>query len=187
MHKLVKLNLGCGEKRMPGYINVDKYGDPDVVHDLETFPWPFDDNTVIEVRLSHVLEHIGETTSIYLKIIKELYRICVANAEIYIAVPDPRHDDFINDPTHVRIVTPDGMLLFSKAKNREWIKDGFGNSPLGLYLDVDFEIKDLYYMYDPFWVEKLQNGQITESQMHEVIMSFNNVIKEVRMTLRVIK
>ena len=31
----IKLNLGCGEKRLPGYLNVDKFGTPDLKHDLE--------------------------------------------------------------------------------------------------------------------------------------------------------
>jgi hypothetical protein len=35
----IKLNLGCGKNPMPGYVNVDKFGTPDVRHDLETFPW----------------------------------------------------------------------------------------------------------------------------------------------------
>jgi hypothetical protein len=187
MHNLLKLNLGCGENHIQGYVNVDKYGNPDVLHDLETFPWPWDHNSVKEVRLNHVLEHLGETTAVYMQIIKELYRICVANAEIHIAVPDPRHDDFINDPTHVRAVTPDGLLLFSKSKNREWIKGGYGNSPLGLYWDVDFELMSVNYILDPFWHEKIEKKESTESQVDEAYRNFNNVAKEIRMILKVMK
>ena len=42
-----KLNLGCGEFKKPGYLNVD-YGSvsaPDVVHNLETVPYPFENNS----------------------------------------------------------------------------------------------------------------------------------------------
>jgi hypothetical protein len=94
----LKLNLGCGKNPKPGYVNVDKYDNPDVLHDLETFPWPWKDNSVNEIRLIHVLEHLGERKEVFLNIIKELYRICVASATIHIVVPHPRHDDFINDP-----------------------------------------------------------------------------------------
>ena len=39
------LNLGCGSQLMEGYVNVDKFGDPEVRLDLETFTWPWEDNS----------------------------------------------------------------------------------------------------------------------------------------------
>ncbi len=50
----LRLNLGCGAKHLDGYINVDKYGDPDLRFDLETFPYPWDDNSVATIELHHV-------------------------------------------------------------------------------------------------------------------------------------
>ena len=39
----MKLNLGCGNYKMNGFVNVDKFADcePDEVVDLEVFPWPW--------------------------------------------------------------------------------------------------------------------------------------------------
>jgi hypothetical protein len=187
MDTALKLNLGCGEHHKDGCINVDKYGNPDVLHDLEAFPWPWEDNSVQEVELNHVLEHLGESAAVYFRIIKELYRICKAGARIHIGVPHPRHDDFLNDPTHVRVVTPDGLLLFSKSKNREWVDGGYANSPLGIYLDVDFEIESVNYTLDPVWAEKLDKKEITEEYIDQAFRNFNNVVKEIRMVLKVVK
>ena len=187
MNKSIKLNLGCGQNSKPGYVNVDKYGQPDIRHDLETFPWPWEDNTVSEIVLNHVLEHLGQSQAVYLKIIQEMYRICVPGAVIQVAVPHPRSDEFINDPTHVRVVTPAGMELFSKSRNKYWIKNGYANSPLGLYLDVDFEMVAVNYSLAPDWSQKLKSGECTQKEICRAMQTYNNVAQEIRMELSVRK
>src|SRR4051812_34057053 len=105
----MKLNLGCGNTKLDGFVNCDMQAscNPDRIVDLEVLPWPFADNCADEVVLSHVLEHLGESAKVYLAVIKELYRICAPDAVVRIAVPHPRHDDFLTDPTHVRPVLPE--------------------------------------------------------------------------------
>ncbi len=60
----MKINMGCSTRKLEGYVNLDGEDTfaPDVVHDLESFPWPFDDNAAEEVVFNHVLEHLGETS-----------------------------------------------------------------------------------------------------------------------------
>ncbi|MBF0369039.1 MAG: hypothetical protein HQL52_06240 [Magnetococcales bacterium] len=183
----IRLNLGCGERRLPGFINVDKYGSPDLLHDLESTPWPWEDDSVVEVAAHHVLEHLGATTELYFAIIQELYRVCASQALIDIRLPHPRHDDFINDPSHVRAITGDGLMLFSKASNRQWQREGRSNTPLGLQLDVDFEVVKTTLLLDPAWMEKLNTGVCQEEDIRRAISQYNNVVKEVHVVLKVVK
>jgi hypothetical protein len=187
MEEPIKLNLGSGKNPQMGYVNVDKYGEPDLRHDLERFPWPWHNSSVSEILLNHTLEHLGRAADTFLRIMQEIYRICLDRALIHIAVPHPRHDDFINDPTHVRIITPDTIHLFSKQKNREWIEQGFANSPLGIYLDVDFELKHVTHVMDPEWSDKLKRKEIDQARLLHLSRRYNNVIKEYRMIVQVIK
>ena len=82
---LTKLNLGCGEFPKAGYVNVDflSVSKPDVRHDLNVFPYPFEDNSFDLIELDHVLEHLEDPFAV----IKELHRISVDGAVVKIAVP----------------------------------------------------------------------------------------------------
>ena len=185
----MRLNLGCGEARMDGYLNVDKEAQckPDKIQDLEVFPWDFKDNSVDQIILSHVLEHLGQTSQTYLLIMRELYRICKAEAKIDIKVPHPRHDDFITDPTHVRPILPGQFYMYSKKQNKEWREQGVANTPLADYLDIDFEVEDVTWVLDNRWLQRLQDGKITSEELAEKAEHEFNIIKEVHIQLKVVK
>ncbi|AKH77646.1 methyltransferase domain protein [Leptospira interrogans str. 2003000735] len=80
-----KLNIGCGEFKKVGYVNVDYYSvsKPDVVHDLNIVPYPFEDDEFILAEADHVIEHLENP----FKVIKELHRIVSKNGLIKIKVP----------------------------------------------------------------------------------------------------
>jgi len=183
----MKLNLGCGNDFKEGYVNVDKYGTPDIQYDLEIFPWPWKDSSVTEIVLSHVLEHLGQNTQIYLRLIQELYRVCEDQGFLHITVPHPRHENFINDPTHVRMITPEGIALFSKKYNEQSINAGHSNSPLGIYLDVDLEVTDISMTLDPLWEKERKEKQLSQSQILSASKQYNNVITEIYMAVKIIK
>jgi hypothetical protein len=185
----MRLNLGCGGRKFPDWVNVDKYPTcgPDQVADLEQFPWPWPDNSADEVRLYHVLEHLGAQTAVYLEILKELYRVCRHDAKVEIIVPHPRHDDFLGDPTHVRVVTEESLNLLSQAANRDWLARGAANTPLALYIAVDFEVVSRTYdLADP-WDRAFEQKTISETDLKHAIRSFNNVVKQSRFIIRAIK
>ena len=185
----MRLNLGCGATKFPGWVNADKVPacNPDQVVDLEKFPWPWPENSVEEVMMSHVLEHLGATPDVYLGIIKELYRVCRDRAAVTIIVPHPRHDHYLTDPTHVRPITADGLRMFSQATNREWIAKGGANTPLGIYLGVDFEIDTIDMTPAEPWIGRFERGEITGDDLDYALRTYNNVVSQIKVAMRAIK
>jgi hypothetical protein len=183
----LKLNLGCGQKRQPGFVNVDKFGDPDLMWDLETFPWPWQDNSASEIHLIHVLEHLGASSDVFIGIMKELYRVCEPGAKIRIVVPHPRHDFFIGDPTHVRPVTPEMLSLFSRRENTRWTEMGAANTPLALYHNVDFQITDVEYILDEPYLSDFRSGKLSQEEFQKLVRKYNNVVTEIHIVMDVIK
>jgi len=184
---MLKLNLGCGTKPAPGFLNVDKVGSPDLRLDLEELPWPWETDSVDQVMFHHSLERLGASNALYFGIIRELYRVCCDGAAIEILVPHPRHDDFITDPTNVRMITPAGMTMFSQAKNKEWTRDGTPRTQLGIQLEVDLQLENTDFALDEPWGSKFRNQEITQDEVVEAITRYNNVIKEIRMVVRIVK
>ena len=80
-----KLNLGCGEEKKEGFINLDwnKLIEPDIVHDLNILPYPFPDNEFDLINASHVLEHLEKPFAI----MKELHRMLKPNGKLIVRVP----------------------------------------------------------------------------------------------------
>ena len=109
-----KLNLGCGAKKLEGFVNIDfnNIFKPDVVHDLNK-QLPFSDDSVSEIRVEHVLSYLDDINRFF----KDIYRVCKNDAKIMIAVPhfsygfvDPNHKrgfsygflNFVQDYTKTR-------------------------------------------------------------------------------------
>ena len=183
----LRLNLGCGAKRLDSYINVDKFGEPDLRFNLETFPYPWENNSVAEIKRHYVLEHLGQQTEVYLKIIQELYRICKPEAKVQIKDPHHRSDQFFHDPTHVRPITPVGLSMFSKRQNREWQASGKSFTLLALYLNVDFELTHVAYTPSEVWFERYPESASDEKLLFKESQVYSNLIREVEMTLTAIK
>ena len=54
------LDLGCGNRKKPGAIGVDinPNAQADIIHDLNKFPYPFEDSTFDEIYADNTIEHL---------------------------------------------------------------------------------------------------------------------------------
>ena len=87
---LMKLNLGCGDKILPGYVNVDvvtaRAGrEPDVICDLRDLA-PFASDSADEVMAIHVVEHFWRWE--IEAVLREWLRVLKPGGQMVIEVPN---------------------------------------------------------------------------------------------------
>ena len=186
---MAKLNLGCGFDKREGFVNADSFTecDPDVLMDIETTPWPFEDDAFEYILMKHVLEHVGATFDGFKAVMRELYRITAPGGVIEIQVPHFRHDTYWSDPTHVRAFTPLTFQMMSKAQNDKWIAAKANYSMIAYALGVDFELAEASQVYDQGWLAREAAGEFTRAELRVLAAERWGVVKELHVKLRAIK
>jgi ubiquinone/menaquinone biosynthesis C-methylase UbiE len=82
---MIKLNLGCGELLIPGFINCDLYNPKaDVKCDVKSLP--YEDNSVDEIYASHIIEHFDFFEA--LKVLQEWKRVLKVGGKLVVETPD---------------------------------------------------------------------------------------------------
>lgn len=84
--KEIKLNLGSGDMKLPGYLNCDLYNkNADLKIDATDLS-AFDDDTVSEIKAIHLFEHLPVTRAI--TVLKEWFRVLKPGGKVVIETPD---------------------------------------------------------------------------------------------------
>jgi cyclopropane fatty-acyl-phospholipid synthase-like methyltransferase len=99
----MRLNLGAGSELVPGWVNHDIVPLPGigVVHDLDTFPWPWDDATAEQVRAYDVFEHVEHP----LEFMRECHRVLAPGGVLHLHTAYWLSPNAHTDPTHRRSCT----------------------------------------------------------------------------------
>ncbi len=92
------LHVGSGKRplRWATTLDINPRHNPDVVWDLNVFPYPFPDDTFDLVVCEHVLEHLENV----IRVMEELHRVSKPRARIHVRVPHFSSLNFNTDPTH---------------------------------------------------------------------------------------
>lgn len=148
-----------------------------MVVNIECEALPFEDNSVDVVQAWHVLEHVHNLIGV----LQEIYRVCKPDAYVGIIVPHPRHDVFLNDPTHVRAVTPDSMAMFSRRHCEDMEAKGAKITDMWKHYGVNFDIVGpIRMVLDPSIDPHRDDWRAMERRL-------NNIVIEYRFGLRVVK
>ena len=140
----MKLDVGCGQIKRPGFVGMDI--SPDVgaefVHDWEVYPWPFEDNSIAELNAGNVLEHVVDL----MKFMNECYRIMKTGAVMHVVCPYHTSTGAWQDPTHTRAISEMTFYYFDKQKRDNW---GLSHYPI----TADFTYTYTHYLADG-WINK---------------------------------
>ncbi|MBI4552405.1 MAG: class I SAM-dependent methyltransferase [Candidatus Latescibacteria bacterium] len=93
------LDLGCGPyRKIDGAVGVDIRPAPhvDVVHDLNQYPYPFDENQFDHIEMSHILEHVYHPA----RTMEEVHRIARPGATVRVVTPHYTSQLSYGDLTH---------------------------------------------------------------------------------------
>lgn len=149
----MELLLGCGSARdrriavegrkdWTHLVTLDWNADhrPDVVHDLEVLPYPFEDDTFDEIHAYEVLEHLGQQGDFrsFFAQFSELWRILKPGGHLAATCPSWRSMWAWGDPSHRRVLCTGSLLFLSQWEYQRQI--GFtAMSDFRFCYSADFE------------------------------------------------
>mgnify|MGYP003954879041 CR=1 FL=1 len=104
------LDLGCGNKKRKDAVGVDLNAstNPDIVHNLNKFPYPFESSSVDKIIMDNTLEHLQDIIAV----MEELYRIVKPGGSVKIITPYFRSVWAIIDPTHLHYFTTNSFAYY---------------------------------------------------------------------------
>lgn len=155
-----RLNLGCGFNKMEGYINVDKYDicEPDVVVDLDKFPWPWPDHSIDQIFASHVMEHLID----WWAAVNECARILKVGGIMEIRVPDESSSSALSYRDHNHVFswfsfygvryTADSIIRLRPGYNA-WAQTEWGKLPL--IITGYAQVPDEKYLWMAKWCPRI--------------------------------
>ena len=117
MKNKVIVDLGCGKRKYPGSIGIDRIEleGVDIVTDLDK-GIPLDDNSVDMLVSFHFLEHVNDFTHM----VEEIHRVVKQNGIVKIRVPYFNCFDAFTDPTHKNFFTERAFDYFADGISFNW-------------------------------------------------------------------
>ena len=90
----------------------------DVVHDLEQYPWPFEDSSFDTVSAFCVLEHLGRQGDYksFFATFAEIYRVLKPGGILAAICPSYQSQWAWADPSHTRIIAPGSLVFLDRAE-----------------------------------------------------------------------
>jgi predicted SAM-dependent methyltransferase len=82
----LRLHLGCGKIRLPGFVNIDHRATSATDLECDILRLPFDDNSAVRIESYHVIEHLGRHEAV--RAVREWQRVLKPGGSLVIECPD---------------------------------------------------------------------------------------------------
>jgi len=107
------LDIGCGKNKVTGALglDIDKNANPDILHDLNIYPYPIKDNEFDKIYAKHVIEHVDNPVFF----IQECYRILKDGGIIFVETPHFSSRVAYSEPDHKRFFS---YFMFSSLLSK---------------------------------------------------------------------
>ena len=102
------LDIGCGNNKFKRFgchvtgIDIVDLPGVNIIHDMEQFPYPFNDSSFGKIIMQHSLEHVSKENYTNIKIIDEAHRLLIPQGQLIVEVPIGQWFNY--DPTHKNYV-----------------------------------------------------------------------------------
>jgi SAM-dependent methyltransferase len=127
-----ELMIGCGNRRAKQIrfqyiphdfknltrLDIDPDCKPDVIHDLNVLPLPFEDNTFDEIHASDILEHTGQQGDwrFFFAQFAEFWRILKPSGYFIGSCPKWDSPWAWADPGHSRVIAPQSLIFLDQTQ-----------------------------------------------------------------------
>lgn len=98
-------------------LDIDPKCKPDIVHDLEVYPWPFEDDSFDEIHAYEVFEHLGHQGDYksFFQLFTELARITKNEGVLIFTCPKLDSIWLWGDPGHRRYIGPETITYLAQS------------------------------------------------------------------------
>lgn len=171
----LKINLGCGNKPLKGYLNVDvyKFKGVDLQQDLNKYPYKFKSNSADEILCSHIIEHLYEPD----RCLSDLYRILKKGGKLTIRTPYFGHSLAFSSWQHRNYFAISSFSILDKKSELDWwtpvfskvkIKVNFGN--LYKYFPLTWLSMLLIKLYFPLYEDTFMRVLTPASELEVTLV-----------------
>ena len=184
---VVRVDLGCGKKKQPGFVGIDRFPLPgvDIVADMNR-GLPLTDNSVDYLVASHSLEHVDDL----LLTMQEIYRVCKHRALVCVVAPYYHTSANMANPFHKQVFNEHSPRFFTTSSWTPLSKSDYespGIPEWGLAesdhsrCTIDFRCRRMEMFYFP------QYRQLDENEKRRLRQSLLNVVDTIMYHFLVVK